>query len=272
MYDQDLDRESRDLGPDNTGAPEETREGQKKDWKYLKGASFARDSLDTDRLDSLKRSHVARRTAAKREEDKRDDMLNRSAEESGVFDAAHIDSGNQGVPSTIRGAKGLSPDLVDNQLKEQLQNALDSDLNLLSYGLGADVVEREAQISGVVDTLAEKKRAEELARRIPGITRVNAAIAVSADGPITDKDVEFEVSEELEAHPDVNTKNIGAKVERGVVTLVGNTSDPAEVKAAREAASKARGVTEVHSQVKVRSKRGSEKGTDEAGREKNPRH
>jgi hyperosmotically inducible protein len=166
----------------------------------------------------------------------------------------------------VRGAKGLSPDLVDDQLKEQLRNVLDSDPNLGAYALRADVVEREAQIQGIVDTLAEKRRAEELARSIPGITKVDAAIAVSTDGPVTDKGVEFEVSEELEAHPKVNTENIGVKVEKGVVTLVGNTDDPREVDAAKEAASRARGVTDVLSQVKVRGKGVS------ADREKNPRH
>jgi hyperosmotically inducible protein len=185
---------------------------------------------------------------------------------TGTFGAAHIDAGNQGVPSTVRGAKGLSPDLVDDQLKEQLQNVLDSDPNLGAYALRADVVEREAQIQGVVDTLAEKEQAERLASRIPGIAKVDAAIAVSTDGPITDKGVEFEVSEELEAHPEVSTRNVGAKVEKGVVTLVGNADDPGEVQAAKEAASKARGVTEVHSRVKVHDK------GDVGGREKNPRH
>ena len=190
----------------------------------------------------------------------------RGRENKRGFEAAHIDTGNQGVPSTVRGAKGLSPDLVDDQLKEQLRNVLDSDPNLGAYALRADVVEREAQIQGIVDTLAEKRRAEELARSIPGITKVDAAIAVSTDGPVTDKGVEFEVSEELEAHPKVNTENIGVKVEKGVVTLVGNTDDPREVDAAKEAASRARGVTDVLSQVKVRGKGVS------ADREKNPRH
>lgn len=179
----------------------------------------------------------------------------------------------------VRGAKGLSPDLVDDRLKEQVQSALDTDPNVSVYALKADVVEREAQLHGIVDTLSEKRRAEEIARCVPGIVKVDSAVAVSTDGPITDKGVEVEVSEELQAHPGVSTKNIGAKIERGVVTLVGSTDDPAEVEAAKEAASRARGVTKVTSQVKIRDKAGKEMTREETfhsqvrnDREKNPRH
>jgi hyperosmotically inducible protein len=180
---------------------------------------------------------------------------------------------------TARGAKGLSPDLIDNRLREQLLNVINSDPNVGAYELRADVVEREAQLQGIVDTLAEKQRAEELARSIPGIEKVDSAVAVSTDGPITDKEVEFEVSEELEAHPGIRTANIGAKSDKGTVTLAGTTDDPAEVDAAKEAASRARGVTKVISQVKIRSGTDKEMTSGEVfhsqvrnDREKSPRH
>lgn len=168
-----------------------------------------------------------------------------------------------GTPGTVGGAKGLTPDLVDDRLREQVQNALKSDPNVSAYSLGADVVEREAQIHGIVDTLSEKQRVEELARGVPGIRKVDSAIAVSTDGPITDRGVEFEVSEELRAHPDVSTRNIGAKSSRGVITLVGTTGDPSEIEAAKEAASRARGVTKVISQVKIRNETAKEMSPEE---------
>jgi hyperosmotically inducible protein len=102
-----------------------------------------------------------------------------------------------------------------------------------------------------VDVLTEKKRAEELARHVSGIRSVDSAISISTDGPITDRDVEFEVSEELHASADVDPKHIGAKSSHGVVTLVGRTDDPAEIKAARKAAESGRGVAVVRSRVKV---------------------
>lgn len=139
----------------------------------------------------------------------------------------------------------------DQELSEELQVLLDVDKNLRSYGLTGDVVDGTARLSGVVDTLAEKEYAEKLAQGIPGVERVESAISLSTDGPITDKETEFEVSEELAADPRVDLKKIGARSSKGVVTLVGRASSPAEIQAARRAAKKARGVTQVRSRVKL---------------------
>ena len=139
----------------------------------------------------------------------------------------------------------------DDEMRLEIQAILDQDKNLKSYALKADVVEGQAQLHGVVDVLAEKKRAEELARGVPGIRSVDAAISISTDGPITDSDVDFEVAEELSATPDIDPRHIGAKSSHGVVTLVGRTDDPDEIRAATKAAESARGVTVVRSRVKV---------------------
>lgn len=138
----------------------------------------------------------------------------------------------------------------DDDLREHLQALLDLDINLRSYGLRADVVRGEAQICGVVDTLAEKERARELARTVPGIQKVSDRISISTDGPITDRDVEFEVTEELEATPGIDTRQIGAKSKEGVVSLVGRARDRATLESAKKAASRARGVTKVTSRVR----------------------
>jgi len=142
------------------------------------------------------------------------------------------------------------PGNPDDDLREHLQAVLDVDINLRSYGLKADVVKGEAQLSGVVDTLSEKEYARELARTVPGIRKVSDRISVSTDGPITDRDVEAEVAQELEAAPGVDVHQIGAESSGGVVSLVGRTGDPTAVESAKKAASKARGVAKVVNKVK----------------------
>lgn len=117
--------------------------------------------------------------------------------------------------------------------------------------LGLMLWRGEAQLHGIVDTLSEKHHAERVAWSIEGIRKVDSAISISTDGKITDSDVEFEVSEELEADPDIDTRNIGARSSKGVVALVGHTDGPQEVEKARQAAAKARGVTRVVSHVKI---------------------
>jgi hyperosmotically inducible protein len=141
----------------------------------------------------------------------------------------------------------------DNELRQRVRALLEEDKDLRGYALNADVVEGEIQLQGIVDTLKEKERAEELVRQIPGNIGVANAVSISTDGAITDKDVTMEVYEELENTPDVNLRHIGARVVggSGTVVLKGTTDDPAEIEAAREAASKARGVTRVLSQVKL---------------------
>ena len=141
----------------------------------------------------------------------------------------------------------------DSELHRHVRSLLEEDKDLRGYGLNADIVEGEVQLQGIVDTLEEKERAEAIVRRIPGVKGVANAVSISTDGSITGKDVAMEVNEELETAPGVDPRHIGATAAGGdgTVVLKGTTDDPAEIEAAREAASKARGVTRVLSQVKL---------------------
>jgi hyperosmotically inducible protein len=139
----------------------------------------------------------------------------------------------------------------DEELRRKLQARLEQDPGLSSYGLKADVVEGEAQITGVVDVLAEKEQALRVARGIGGIRGVSDGIAVSTDGNITEGDVAAEVMEELRADPQVNTERIRAKTSGGTVILAGQEEDRVALEAAKEAAARARGVTRVLSQVRT---------------------
>ena len=83
------------------------------------------------------------------------------------------------------------------------------------------------------------------------VINVDNAISVSTDGAITDQDIIQEVEEELKGDPEGNPNKIGVKsAHRGKVVLAGRTENRAEIERAVNAASKARGVTEVISQVK----------------------
>ena len=144
------------------------------------------------------------------------------------------------------------PNYSDENLKKALRKKLKDDINLRGYALEGDVVKGEARLQGIVDALAEKDHAANIAKSVAGIKKVDNGISVSTDGDITDSAVDFEVAEELNANPNVNLKHVGAKSSHGRVTLVGNAADPNEVEEALRSASKARGVTKVESQVKVR--------------------
>lgn len=139
----------------------------------------------------------------------------------------------------------------DEELRRKVQNALDSDIRTRNYQLKADVINGEAQITGIVDTLSEKEQVNQIASSVGGIKRVENGVSISTDGSIADEDVLEELTEELNADPEVDLKNVGAKSVKGNVFLVGTVSSVEEEKAAIRAASRARGVKSVVSQLKI---------------------
>ena len=88
----------------------------------------------------------------------------------------------------------------DEDLRVSLQEKFAQDKNLSGYGLHVDVVQGEAQLSGIVEALIEKEYAAELAFSVPGIRQVSSAISISTDGPINEASMASEVAEELQAN------------------------------------------------------------------------
>lgn len=145
----------------------------------------------------------------------------------------------------------MSSDKKDEKLRRKLQDALDSDSRTRNYKLKADVINGEARVTGIMDTLSEKEQVNQIASSVDGVKRVENGIAISTDGSITDGDVLFEVNEELNADPGVDLRQVGAKSVKGNIFLVGTVGGAEEEKAAIRAASRARGVKSVVSQLKI---------------------
>lgn len=142
-------------------------------------------------------------------------------------------------------------DIIFETLADQINEELNHNEALAPYALKVRVSEDGVvQIQGIVDVLEEKRQAEELIWRFPGVKRVENDITVCTDGGIDDEDVEFEVSEELRANPEV-PDTVGAKVIGGEVQLVGSVKNYNEMAEAVETAGKARGVRDVHSRLRL---------------------
>lgn len=136
-------------------------------------------------------------------------------------------------------------------LTEQINQLLLADERLSGYALKARIYpDGVVQIQGIVDVLEEKNQAEELLQGLPGVDRVINDITVCTDGAVDDEDVAFEVSEELRANPDI-PESVGVKVYGGEVQLVGTVNSSYEENEALETATKARGVREVNSLLKI---------------------
>lgn len=139
----------------------------------------------------------------------------------------------------------------DEQLRQRVQDALESDIRTGNYQLKADVINGEAQVTGIVDTLAEKEQVNRIVASVGGVKRLENGVSISTDGSIDDQDVIDEVIGELNAAEGVNPRRVGAKSVKGNVFLVGTVKSTEEEKAAVRAASRARGVKSVVSQLKI---------------------
>lgn len=138
----------------------------------------------------------------------------------------------------------------DTQLSEQIQQKL-AERPFAPYGLKARVYEGgRVQLQGIVDVLEEKLQVARMVQVIPGVRLIDNDITVCTDGDIDDRDVAFEVGEELTANPEVPA-TVGAVVSGGEVRLMGSVSSLHEAREAIESAAKARGVREVHSGLQL---------------------
>ncbi len=105
-------------------------------------------------------------------------------------------------------------------------------------------------MTGIVDSLSEKKHAQRILEDAAGGKEIDLAISISTDGAIDDEDVQMEVGEELAMDPKLKGK-VGVKSIKGVAHLMGNVESKELKKIATKTASKARGVTEVVNEIKV---------------------
>jgi len=139
----------------------------------------------------------------------------------------------------------------DRELSRAVKSVLDNDERTANYDLRVTVDNGVAQVTGIVDTLSEREQVDQIMSGVKGIKGFDNGVSISTDGSIIDEDVVEEVTEELNADPEVSLRKVGAKSVKGNVFLVGAVSSPEEEKAAIRAASRARGVRSVVSQLKI---------------------
>jgi hyperosmotically inducible protein len=86
------------------------------------------------------------------------------------------------------------------------------------------------RLHGVVDVLSHKRVGEELTRRIAGVKRIENDITVANEETFTDKDLVHAVTANLTKHREL--VQVGCRVHKGVVTLMGHAGSRDDVAAA----------------------------------------
>lgn len=138
----------------------------------------------------------------------------------------------------------LIVDYIKDQLEEKMQ-ASAMDINVFSK-------DGIVHMSGMVDVLAEKKLAEDIAKNIDGVKMIDNSITIAMDSNITDKHMEKEVSNRLlDASHRESLLGVGVKVEDGVANLIGSTDTLQQAHDAMDLASQVRGIKDVVNNINI---------------------
>ncbi len=137
----------------------------------------------------------------------------------------------------------LIVDLIKDQLEEKMQES-SMDINLFCK-------DGYVHMYGMVDVLAEKKMAEDIAHQIEGVRKIENKITVAMDSNITNKHMQKEIIDTLSK--DDALSSVGVKVEDGVANMIGSANTLKEAKRANTLAAKTRGIKDVVNNIKVAS-------------------
>ncbi|MDI7248343.1 MAG: BON domain-containing protein [Bacillota bacterium] len=149
----------------------------------------------------------------------------------------------------------------EQHLAERVLESIKRDAGLRAYEINVTARGGAVHLGGIVDVLVEKMRAEEIVAGVDGVAAVQNDLAVCTDGEITDDDVDFEVAEEFQLDPGVDTSRVYAESKQGVVHLHGRVDTADDSEAAIKAAARARGVKDVVSHLEVSGGKGADDAT-----------
>ena len=149
---------------------------------------------------------------------------------------------------------------IDAQIGLQVQAELNQELAISN--LSALIQGGVATLQGTVRTAEEKRRAEEIASGVDGVTRVDNEIVVDAaraeaaatnhaEGPTS---LDALVRAELAQDPDLAAREIKVSARTNIVTLTGEVASEAERERAGRIAADTLAVAEVRNRLSVRER------------------
>lgn len=143
---------------------------------------------------------------------------------------------------------------MDDRITKEIKEALDKEMSESAMDINVDARDNFVTLSGFVDTLAEKRAAEEIVSCIKGIKDIENCMTLSTDGTITDKEIEMEVINKLRSSRfKDNIVGVSAHVSHGAAVLKGSVGTLRDKKRAVNEAEKALGVKDVVSNIKINS-------------------
>lgn len=142
-------------------------------------------------------------------------------------------------------------EIRDGELAGQVLLALARDGDIQSDDIEVWVEGRSVTLLGTAGSPYERDRAGTLAAGIPGVEHVDNRIAIAEDHYLSDTERLERVRSALAADPVVGRYRLGAHVQRGVVTLLGQVGSLEDERIAIQVAERIPGVRQVVSALRV---------------------
>ena len=152
---------------------------------------------------------------------------------------------------------------VDEDLEDEIRSRLHWDARVDDSLVQVEVNEGKARLIGTVGSAAEKRRAQELARQVPGVEIVyieqievqrwarDDAMREGKYGEKADEDVHSAVRNALSADPRIKPDDVTVFVDRGMVTLRGEVDTLKAKRKAEDIARNINGVWRVTNRLEV---------------------
>lgn len=112
------------------------------------------------------------------------------------------------------------PANFDKDLADEVKDRLLTHTESAGIDIHVGAEDGVVRLFGVVDVLSHKTAAEELARTVPGVKRIENDITVADEEHVKDRHLLQEITERLQHRKDL--QNMGVRVHKGVVRLVGH--------------------------------------------------
>lgn len=136
---------------------------------------------------------------------------------------------------------------IVNRIKEELNEKM----QLSSMDINVDCKKGNVILSGIADVLSEKIFAEEITKKIDGVTSIENCITIGMDSNITDSHIKHEIEDKIfHGEHKEELSGVGVQVKGGTAVLMGHVENQSDKRKAAKVAASARGVADIVNNIK----------------------
>jgi osmotically-inducible protein OsmY len=140
---------------------------------------------------------------------------------------------------------------TDLQIKSQAENTLLWNEDIDSTNIDVTVSQGIVTLNGTVDSLWKKWEAEQAVYRNFGVVSVENHLTIVPTTSIVDQDIAEDIEKALERNYYIDAENVSVKVDRGIVTLMGQVSSTVARTQAEDIAMYTVGVMDVKNEMRL---------------------